>query len=49
MNESKKKIYFCLEDFFSSGKKLTFEKENVIFFDTYSNFNLFNLIVVNFL
>ena len=29
VNESKKKLLF-LEDFFSSSKKLTFEKEHVI-------------------
>ena len=32
-----------------SKKKITFEKEKVIFFNTYLNFNLFNLIVVNIL
>ena len=49
MNKSKKKICFFRRIFFSSSEKLTFEEENVIFFNTYLNFNLFNLIVVNFL
>ena len=48
MNESEKKIYF-FRIFFSSSEELTFEKENVIFFNTYLNFNSFYLIVVNFL
>ena len=47
-NESEKKIYF-FGFFFSSSEKLTFEKENVIFFNTFLNFDLFYLIVVNFL
>ena len=47
MNESKKNLLF-LESFFSSREKLTFEKENLIFFNTYLNFNLFYLIVVIF-
>ena len=33
----------------NESEKLTFEKENVIFFNTSLNFNLFYLIVVNFL
>ena len=49
MNESKKKYIFFRTIFFSSSEKLTFEKENVIFFNTYLNFNSFYLIVVNFL
>ena len=47
VNESKKNILF-LETFFLSNEKLTFEKENMIFFNTFFNFNLFNLIVVIF-
>ena len=43
------KISFFEKDFFSSSEKLTFEKENVIFLNTFLNFNLFYLIVVNFL
>ena len=35
--------------FFSSSKKISFEKENVIFFNTFLIFNLFYSIVVNFL
>ena len=49
MNESEKKFYFFRRIFFSSGEKSTFEKENVIFFNTHLSFNLFYLIVVNFL
>ena len=49
MNENNLKNYFFQKDFFLSSEKLTFEKENVIFFDTFLNFNLFDLIVVNFL
>ena len=49
VNESKKKIYFFQKDFFLSSEKLTFEKENVIFLNTFLNFNLFYLIVVIFL
>ena len=49
MNESKKKIYFFRRIFFSSSEKLTFEKENVIFLNTFLNFDLFYLIVVIFL
>ena len=52
MNESEKNIYFFLEGFFFQAVKflqwLIFEKENVIFFNTYLSFNLFYLIVVNF-
>ena len=47
MKVKKKSIF--LEGFFFSSEKLTFEKENVIFFNTYLNFNLFYLIVDNFL
>ena len=46
--EVKKNLFF-LEIFFSSSEKLTFETENVIFFNTYFNLNLFYLIVVIFL
>ena len=50
MNESEKKNLFFLEGFFfSSNEKLTFENENVIFFNTYFNLNLFYFIVVSFL
>ena len=54
MTESKKKNLYFFERFFfwiffSSSEKLTFEKENVIFFNTYLNFELFYLIVANFL
>ena len=49
MNESEKKSIFCRRIFFSSSEKLIFEKENVIFFNTYFNFNLFYFIVVSFL
>ena len=38
MNEREKKIYFFRRIFFSSSEKLTFEKENVIFFNTYLNY-----------
>ena len=48
VNESKKNLLF-LERFFLSNKKLTFEKENMIVFNTFLNFNLFNFIVVIFL
>ena len=41
-----KKNYFFQKDFFSSSKKLNIEKENVIFLNTFLNFNLFDLIVV---
>ena len=44
-----KKNLFFRRIFFSSSEKLTFEKENVIFFNTFLNFDLFYLIVVNFL
>ena len=47
VNENNKKIYFFL-DSFSSSEKLTFENENVIFFNAFKNFNLFYLIVVIF-
>ena len=43
-----KKMYFFYKDFFSIIKKLTFEKENVIFLNTYLNFDLLYLIVVHF-
>ena len=49
MNESKKNLLYLQEFFFSSSEKLTFEKENVIFFNTHLNFNLFNLILIIFL
>ena len=49
VNESKKKSTFFRKIFFPSSEKLTFEKENVIFQNIFSNFNLFYLIVVNFL
>ena len=48
VNESKKNLLF-LEFFFSRREKLTFEKENVIFSNIFSNLNLFDLIVINFL
>ena len=49
MNESGRKNISFRRIFFSSSEKLTFEKKNVIFFNTYLSFNLFYLIVVNFL
>ena len=48
MNESEKKINFFRRIFFPSSEKLTFEKENVIFFNTFLNFDLSYLIVVVF-
>ena len=48
VNESKKKNNLLIfERLFSSSEKLTFQKENVIFFNTFLSFNLFYLIVVN--
>ena len=35
--------------FFSSSKKWTFEKENVIYLNTFFNFNVFHLILLSFL
>ena len=49
VNENKKKSTFSRRIFFSSSEKLTFEKENVILFNTFVNFHLFYSIVVNFL
>ena len=49
VNENNRKKYFFQKDFFLSSEKLTFEKENVIVFNTFLNFNLFYLIVVDFL
>ena len=43
-----KKIFFFRKIFFLSSKKLTFEKENVIFFNTFLSFNLFYLILLSF-
>ena len=43
------KKYTFFRIFFSSHEKLTFEKENVIFFNTFLNSNLFYSTVVNFL
>ena len=48
VNENKRKSTFSRRIFFPSSKKLTFEKENVILFNTFLNFNLFYLIVVFF-
>ena len=48
VNENKKKPTIFRKIFFSSSEKLTFEKENVILFNTFPNFNSFYLIVVNF-
>ena len=48
VNENRKKITFSRRIFFSSSKKITFEKENVILFNTFFNLNLFYLIVVFF-
>ena len=48
VNENKKKSTFSRRIFFSCSKKLTFEKENVILFNTFFNLNLFYLIVVMF-
>ena len=49
INEHKKKSTFFRRIFFPSSEKLTFEKENVILFNTFLNLDLFNLIVVIFL
>ena len=49
VNENNLKIHYFRRICFSSIKKLTFEKENVIFLNTLFNFNLFHLIVVNLL
>ena len=49
VNENKKKSTFSSRIFFSSSKKLTFEKENVILFNTFLNFNLLYFNVVIFL
>ena len=49
VNENNKKIYFFRRIFFSSSEKLTFEKENMIFLNIFLNYNLFYLIVVDFL
>ena len=50
VNENNKKIYYFWKDFFfASTEKLTFEKANVILFNTFLNLNLFYWIVVNFL
>ena len=38
VNENYKKIYF-VRIFFSSSKKLNFHKENMIFLNTFLNFN----------
>ena len=43
-----KKLIFLEGFFFSSSAKLTFEKENVILFNTFLNLNLFYSILVNF-
>ena len=45
-NETNKKIYIFKRIFSSSSEKLTFEKENVIFFNTFLNFNFLNSIVI---
>ena len=42
----KKSTFFRIS--FSSSEKLTFAKENVIFLNTFLNFNLFHLILVIF-
>ena len=44
-----KNLLFLERFIFSSSEKLTFEKENVIFLNTFFNFNLFYLIEVIFL
>ena len=49
VNENNKKSTIFRKIFFSSSEKWNFEKENVILFNTFSNLNLFYLIVVNFL
>ena len=49
VTEDKKKSTFSRRIFFSSNKKLTFEKENVIVFNTFFNLNLFYSIVINIL
>ena len=49
MNESEKKIFFFLEPFFFKQWKINFWEKNEISFNTYLNFNLFYLFVVNFL
>ena len=45
----KKNLLFLERFFFSSSEKLTFEKEILIFLNTFLNFNLFYLIVLIFL
>ena len=47
--ESKKKYTFFRKIFFSSSEKLIFENENVIFLNTFLNFDLVFVIVVIFL
>ena len=47
--ESKKKSTFFRKIFFSRSEELTFGEENVIFQNIFSNFNLFDWILVNFL
>ena len=44
-----KKSTFFRRIYFSSSEKLTLEEENVIFLKYFFSFNLFYLIVVNFL
>ena len=41
VNESRKKSTFFRKIFFPNSEKLTFEKENMIFQNIFSNFNLF--------
>ena len=45
----KKNILFLERFFFSSSEKLIFENENVIFLNTFLNFDLVFVIVVIFL
>ena len=47
--KKKKKSSFSRRIFVLSNEKLTFEKENEILLNTFLNFNLFYLIVINFL
>ena len=49
VNKIKKKIYFFQKDFFFKQWKINFWERKGNFFNTFLNFNLFNLIVVIFL
>ena len=49
VNENNLKNLLSWKGFFFQVVKKTFQDENVIFLNTFLNFNLFNLIVINFL